>query len=303
MYRRQVWIALFLSVAQQFCGQTSVLNYAPTILQAVVKQDNAATNGTGDGASDEVSGWATLSIGVVKFIATVLVIWKIEVVGRRRLLLVGMGTIAFGLLLIAVAFSANSSYLEEKQEAAGNNVVETGSGIYFALPGVLLVVSGYSMSFGPLTWLLTSELFPTDIRGRALGTSTIVTYLCAALVTYSFLTAQAVVGTTVVFLMYMLVTLLGMVFTCSAIPDTGGKTLEEIDTDLAKMPFWKNVATSSFWSFCVCCCYGDSGGDESDEPKQRRVRRRDSEGLGMVVDTPVASTFHGSGRLAEMELT
>lgn len=242
-YRRQVWIALFLSVTQQLCGQTSVLNYAPTILEAVVQQDNAANNKDGNGADDTVSAYATLSIGIVKFIATVLVIWKIEVIGRRRLLLMGMGIIAFGLLLVAVAFSASSSYLQEKQEAGGV-VVQSGSGFYFALPGVLLVVSGYSMSFGPLTWLLTSELFPTEIRGRALGASTIVTYLCAAMVTYSFLTAQSLMGTSVVFLLYMLITLCGMVFACVAIPDTGGKTLEVIDEDLSKMAWWRYTASS-----------------------------------------------------------
>ncbi|CAB9498293.1 xylose-proton symporter-like 3, chloroplastic [Seminavis robusta] len=222
-YRRQVWIALFLSTTQQFCGQTSVLNYAPSILAAVVQQDNADGN-------DAVSGWATLSIGLVKFVATILVIWKIEHIGRRTLLLVGMGTIAFGLLLVAVAFSASSPYLREKQGSSSDGIVQSGSGIYFALPGVLLVVSGYSMSFGPLTWLLTSELFPTDIRGRALGASTIVTYLCAALITYSFLTAQSLVG---------------------------GKSMEEIDADLSKMPWWRRFGSTRT----------SSDRDLDDEPK------------------------------------
>lgn len=240
-YRRQVWIAIFMSVTQQFCGQTSVLNYAPSILRAVVQQDNQG-NDDPDG-DDQVSGWATLSIGLVKFIATVIVIWKIEFLGRRWLLLVGMGTIAFGLLLIAVAFSANSPYLESRNNNPDGVSLQSGSGFVFAMPGVLLVVSGYSMSFGPLTWLVTSELFPADIRGRALGASTIVTYLCASLVTYSFLTAQAIMGTSVVFLIYMVITVFGTIFAFMAIPDTGGKSLDEIDMDLSTMSWWRRFDT------------------------------------------------------------
>jgi len=104
---------------------------------------------------------------------------------------------------------------------------------------VLLVVCGYSCSFGPLTWLLTSELFPTDIRGRALGASTIITYLCASLVTYTFLTAQSLVGASVVFSCYLFVTCLGLIFALLAIPDTGGKAADEITKDLDNMPWWQ----------------------------------------------------------------
>jgi MFS family permease len=289
-YRRQVWIALFLSVTQQLCGQTSVLNYAPSILRAVVKQDNA----DGDG-NDEISAGATLSIGLVKFVVTVLVIWKIESVGRRTLLLVGMGTIAFGLLLVAIAFSAQSPY-------GNTGVVQQGSGFYFAMPGVLLVVSGYSMSFGPLTWLLTSELFPTDIRGRALGASTIVTYLCAAMVTYSFLSGQSLLGTSTVFFIYMLITVAGVVFACMAIPDTGNKTLDEIDADLSNMPWWRRFGSR------------DSSADGDDEPKRWRPRMSSSspsrngstDGNVMLDVAPAPSVLlrpnGGSGRLVEGEI-
>lgn len=224
-YRRQAYIALFLSVTQQFCGQTVVLSYAPTIFATAGGRNHASS-------SSYVRGWATLSIGLVKFVVTVLVIWKIELVGRRFLLLFGMATIAGGLLLLALAFGGTSS---------DETLDENRLGALFALPGVLLVVCGYSMSFGPLTWLLTSELFPTDIRGRALGASTIVTYLCAAVVTYTFLSAQEIVGPSVVFAFYLLVTCLGLVFAFAAIPDTKEKSVEEIEDDLGRMLWWKGV--------------------------------------------------------------
>ena len=95
------------------------------------------------------------------------------------------------------------------------------------------------MSFGPLTWLLTSELFPTEIRGRALGASTIVTYLCASFVTRTFLSAQSVLGPSKVFAIYGMITISGIVFAYLAIPDTGDKTVDQIEVALQNMYWWR----------------------------------------------------------------
>ena len=241
-YRKQAYIALFLAVTQQFCGQTNVLSYAPLIF--------AGASGKNDSSMDYVRGWSTLSIGIVKFLVTALVIWKIESVGRRTLLLIGMATIALGLLLLTAAFAGPAH--APSTTASGDAVVEaTTWGFVLALPGVLLVVCGYSMSFGPLTWLLTSELFPTDIRGRALGTSTIVTYMCGAVVTYTFLSAQARVGASVVFATYWLITSLGLLFAYFAIPDTKEKTEQEIETELNSMLWWKGRSHRGYETFSL----------------------------------------------------
>lgn len=210
--RSQVWIALFLSVTQQLSGQASVLNYAPLIFSKLNHSDLSAT----------------LWIGLVKFFITVLVIWRIEYVGRRVLLLVGMAMIVIGQFLLAFAFTL----VEPEQNPPK-------SAMFWALPGVLCIVFGYSASFGPLTWLLTSELFPTDIRGRALGTSTIVTYFCAWLVTSTFLSMQSAIGAPTVFIIYGSITLLGMIFAYLAIPDTGNKSAEEVDDELKQMWWWR----------------------------------------------------------------
>lgn len=230
-HRRQAYIALFLAVTQQLCGQTNVLSYAPIIF--------AGVSGNASSAS-YVRGWSTLSIGLVKFAVTVVVIWKIERVGRRFLLLLGMSTIAVGLLLLIFAFAGTHPDVNDSQDT----IQDTGEGMFLALPGVLLVVCGYSMSFGPLTWLLTSELFPTEIRGRALGASTIVTYLCAAMVTYTFLSAQEWLGPSIVFGSYLTATLLGLVFACLAVPDTKERSEEEIEEDLDQMPWWRGKPSS-----------------------------------------------------------
>eukprot|EP00980_Cylindrotheca_fusiformis_P029341 scaffold23340_cov186-Cylindrotheca_fusiformis.AAC.1 len=224
-YRRQVYISLFLSITQQFCGQTNVLNYAPYIFAA--------------SGENEPPSWSTLAIGFVKFVVTVIVIWRIEKVGRRSMLLLGMSMISVGLSALVIAFGSSSRSAE-----SWHNV----KGFELALPGVLFVVCGYSMSFGPLQWLLTSELFPTQIRGRALGASTIVTYLCASIVTNSFLSAQSLLGPSKVFAIYCLVNTSGIVFAYLAVPDTGGKTVDQIEISLRQMWWWKYVETPLYQS-------------------------------------------------------
>lgn len=190
-YRRQTYVALFLAILQQLCGQTIVLNYAPYIFAQV-------SSGTGGNAYI----WSTLCIGSVKFVVTTLVVFRIEYWGRRTLLLAGMTCIAVGMLTLVVAFlgsdagqgAAMAEEVHDDDEFDYSDLLSTNPYSFLALPGVLLVVCGYSMSFGPLTWLLTAELFPTEIRGRALGASTIVTYLMAALVTQTFLTTSTLLG-------------------------------------------------------------------------------------------------------------
>jgi MFS family permease len=231
-YRRQVYIALFLAVCQQLCGQTNVLSYAPLIFAG----GNASKSG------EFVRGWATLSIGIVKFAVTCVVIWKVDTLGRRHLLLAGLGVVAVGLLFLSIAFRGAEVYDKPVQggDEPTTTLIDEGDRAFsLALPGVLLVVTGYSMSFGPLTWLLTSELFPTDIRGRALGASTIITYFCAWVVTSTFLSAQEWLGASTVFTMYFLVTVAGFLFAIKAIPDTGEKNTSEIDDSLDQMAWWR----------------------------------------------------------------
>ena len=113
----------------------------------------------------------------------------------------------------------------------------------FALPCILLVVIGYSASFGPLTWLLTAELFSTRLRGKALGASTVVTYLAASAVTSTFLTLKSALGFSTVFAMYGLTTLAGIVFAHLAIPDTGGKDVATVHEELLRMWCWRSRRT------------------------------------------------------------
>lgn len=211
LYHKQISIALFLAVFQQLSGQASVLNFTPSIFSSLEKENTLVM----------------VYIGVVKLSVTVLVIWRIEYVGRRLLLLIGMSVLAVGQFLVAIAFR--------------QGLVTSYDSIPWAMIGVLCVVIGYSFSFGPLTWLLTSELVPTNIRGRTLGSATVVTYLVATLVTSTFLSMQSILGSCAVFVLYGLVTAFGVVFAFLAVPETSGMNVEEIDSALRSMWLWKRT--------------------------------------------------------------
>jgi sugar porter (SP) family MFS transporter len=134
VYRRQGYIAVFLMVCQQLSGQTAILSFAPEIFRELGSENF------------RLEIW----IGLAKFFTTVLVVWKIEAIGRKTLLWTGMAGIVWGQILISLAYSIDG-------------------GVPFAVFGIVIVVVSYSVSFGPLAWLLISEMFPTTIRGRCLG--------------------------------------------------------------------------------------------------------------------------------------
>ena len=220
-HRKQAIIALFLATAQQFCGHTNVLNYAPEIFTQAGFKHNASL-------------LSTFLLGILKFFVTVFVIFKVEFIGRRNLLLFGNCLIAVSLIALIIAFQT----VDPQNEKAISPSLAIG--------GAMGVVAGYAASFGPLTWLITSELFPTNIRGRALGVSTIVTYVCASLVSYTFFSGQIIFGTQWgPYLIYLIVTIFSLLFAILAVPDTGKKTVEQIKNDIDAMWIWKKSNTEN----------------------------------------------------------
>lgn len=213
-YRKQIIITLFLAIMQEFCGHPNVLNFAPEIFADIGY------------ASTKSSLLGTFLVGVVKFISTCIVIVNIERVGRRKLLILGIGLICIGNLLLTVTLWKSGSEITTIFEQT------------VAVSGIFSVAIGYAVSFGPLTWLIVSEMFPPWIRGRALGASLFITYIALFLVSFTFLSGQKL-GRAIPFLCYFVLTLLSIIFVYIGIPDTGNKTPEQIEIIMTEMPFWK----------------------------------------------------------------
>mmetsp|Transcript_18330 Transcript_18330/g.22439 ORF Transcript_18330/g.22439 Transcript_18330/m.22439 type:complete len:623 (-) Transcript_18330:119-1987(-) len=223
-YHRQAISVTFLAAAQQFTGHANVLNFAPEIFRQA-------------GLTDSSAYASTLGLGVVKFIVTCVVIYKIDGKngggGRRPLLLGGMSMICVGLLLLCVMFGYSNNYDE-------NDYDPSLAAKAVSVVGTLGVVIGYATSFGPLTWLLTSEMFPSETRGRALGMSTVITYACAAMVSYTFLSLQETFQNPAMpFGVYLVLTLGAAVLVYFGIPETNTKSPDDIQRCMADMVLWK----------------------------------------------------------------
>jgi sugar porter (SP) family MFS transporter len=191
-------IALALAVLQQITGINVVLYYAPEIFKtAGVK----ATQAIGD----------TVTVGVVNMLFTLVAIWMVDKLGRKPLLLIGTVGMGVSLALLGGAF-------------AGQHVQG---------PWVLLCVLGYvaafAMAMGPVVWVIMAEIFPTQIRGRAMSIATVCLWVACYGVSQTFPWMLKHLHGPATFWFYAGMCLLAVLFVAGYVPETKGKTLEEIE--------------------------------------------------------------------------
>ncbi|WP_253717919.1 sugar porter family MFS transporter [Sphingomonas sp. AP4-R1] len=198
-FRRVLAIGIVIAVLQQWCGINVIFNYAQEIFA-----------GAGYAVSDTL--FNIVITGVVNCVFTFLALATVEKWGRRRLLLLGCA----GLALIYAAVGA--SYVAGVQ----------------GWPLLLLVVVAiaiYAMTLAPMTWVALSEIFPGEARGASMAIATTALWAACFLLTYSFPILNAAAGTGMTFWIYGLVCAAGFVFIFRTLPETKGKTLEQIEQD------------------------------------------------------------------------
>ena len=195
--RGHLVIGVGLTFMQQFIGHANVLSFAPDILLRA-------------GLSESVSLLATVGLGTVKVVATIASMWLVDRTGRRPLLLCGSVAITFSLLAIAYAFVA-----EEGTPA-------------LAVAGLLAFVTAYALSWGPVGWLINSEIFPLALRGQAVGVSSTVNWASNLVVSASFLSLLDAAGAPATFALYALVSFASFLFLFHLLPETKGKSLEDV---------------------------------------------------------------------------
>jgi MFS family permease len=106
----------------------------------------------------------------------------------------------------------------------------------------MLFVGAFAVSLGPVFWLLNSEIFPLKVRGRAMSLATMMIFGSSILVSLSFLPLVGAIGETRTFWMYALIGVAAWLFTYRFVPETKGRTLEEIEADLRDRQLTKAVS-------------------------------------------------------------
>jgi SP family galactose:H+ symporter-like MFS transporter len=206
--RRPLIVGIGLAMFQQITGINTVIYFAPTIFQSA-GLSSAAT-----------SILATAGVGVVNVIMTVASIRLIDKLGRRQLLFWSLGGMAVTLFVLSGAFHEGVSS-------------QLG---WVAVASVAAYVGFFAIGLGPVFWLLIAEIFPLALRGRAMSLATVANWGFNLIVSATFLNLVGVFGSAGAFLVYAILTLVALAFVTLMVPETKGRTLEQIEAELDTAP-------------------------------------------------------------------
>lgn len=191
-------IGLVLPFVSQLTGITTVMYYAPAIFEKAGFQTSSAIG-------------SAAVIGLFNTAFTFVAIWKIDKWGRKPLLIWGFVGLSIALAFIGWEFSRNapqSNYL---------------------LAGFIFYIAVFSATIGPGVWVVIAEIYPTAVRGRAMSIGTLSLFLGSTFVTQTYPLLRESVGMDVTFLLYGLMMLPAAWLVKKLVPETKGKTLEEIE--------------------------------------------------------------------------
>lgn len=196
-YSSVLLIGIVVAVFQQWCGTNVIFNYAQEIF-------SSAGYSVGDVLFNIVI------TGIANVVFTIVALYTVDRWGRRVLMLVGASGLGIVYLILGTCY-----YLHI-----------TG---FFMVILVVAAIACYAMSLGPVTWVLLAELFPTRVRGVAMATCTFALWTGCTTLTFSFPTLNASLGSSGTFWIYAAICICGFVFFFRRLPETKGKSLEEIE--------------------------------------------------------------------------
>lgn len=200
-------IGIMLAVLQQWCGINVIFNYAEKIFAAAGFSTNSAlVNMVGTGA--------------VNLIFTLVALFTVDKWGRRPLMLFGFASLTVVYLVLGQCFAMNTA-----TPGAVNP--------YAFLALVLGAIGCYAMSLAPITWVLIAEIFPNRIRGAAMSIAVGALWLACFVLTYTFPIMKERLGVSGTFQVYAGICAFGFVFIFFLLRETKGRSLEDLEKDLA----------------------------------------------------------------------
>ncbi|KAI9113144.1 hypothetical protein K1719_015669 [Acacia pycnantha] len=206
--QRRYWLPLMIGngllILQQLSGINGVLFYASTIFES---------------AGISSSNVATCGLGAVQVLATCITLWLADRSGRRLLLIVSSAGMAISLIVVAVSFYIKDFISDESSLYDILGII--------AVAGVVAMVAAFSVGMGAIPWIIMSEILPLNIKGLAGSVATLANWFFAWLVTLTanWLLDWSSGGT---FTIYAVMCALALIFVTIWVPETKGRTLEEI---------------------------------------------------------------------------
>ena len=207
-FRKPLLIAVVLMACSQFCGINAIMYYSTKIF---------ATAGGSTATAFNSSVW----VGLINFAFTFVAIGFVDRAGRRPLLLIGTAVQVVALAAVGWMFHAHIQ----------------GTPLLIC---VVLFIAAFAMALGPVGWLFCAEVFPNKVRGRAMSLAALTVWVSCYIVaqTFPMLNDNPVIGPAKTFWAYAIVSLFAFTFVFIFLPETKGRTLEQIE----KM--WGNTKTA-----------------------------------------------------------
>ena len=198
-------LGIGLAVIQQITGINTILYYAPTIFKFVGFQSTTSQL------------LATLGMGLMNFIMTIVAMFYVDKLGRRRLLLVGLAMMTIAIAIVAFIF---------------HHGVNTTGLKWLSVFSLLVFVAFYALSIGCLFWLIISEIYPLNLRGRAMSLAAMSNWFANLIVALSFLSLITSAGPAITFMLYAIAGVFSWLFSYWLVPETKQVSLEQIERNL-----------------------------------------------------------------------
>ena len=193
-------VAVGLAILQQIVGINTVLYFAPTIMEQ-----------TGLSAANSII--YSVIIGGVNLGMTIVSLWLIDRAGRRPLLMISLIGMAISVAVLGLAFLFELSSI-------------------VMLICMLVYVSSFAIGMGPVFWVILGEVFPSDHQAEGSGAGSTMSWLSNFAVSTAFLPVVGLIGTGPVFLIFAVISVIGLIFVYRRVPETKGRNFDEIEPDL-----------------------------------------------------------------------